>query len=341
MHARTLALALLLLLGSFSNTLSTIPSTILEDENAIQFAGDTVDCGTNASNISFEIESSQEEYDFGDTYSGALIAYCGLWDAAYKFEWNITDDDTGGWLITPIYLTFETNTSSVSYDPNYTDHFNEQNLHRPYLYDGNFTVNASLYADNGNGGWDIISSTNDSFTVSTNHSTTACSYNTSLIDLYTSTPSTWNESNSSWEYVEDTNPILPVGSNGWGLWIYVDCSMWHTENRLSWSLTNTNSSTTVSQDMHNYTIAGQEINPPSGVYSQPCDGYCGEQANGSWYYARVFSLNDLLEGNYIFSVELSNYNESSSSWDFSTEMNSTFEVWNSTVIPAGPHTVDD
>ena len=117
--------------------------------------------------------------------------------------------------------------------------------------------------------------------------------------------------------------------------------MWHTENRLSWSLTNTNSSTTVSQDMHNYTIAGQEINPPSGVYSQPCDGYCGEQANGSWYYARVFSLNDLLEGNYIFSVELSNYNESSSSWDFSTEMNSTFEVWNSTVIPAGPHTVDD
>jgi len=337
MHARTLILALLLLLGSFSNTLSTIPSTILEEENSIQFAGDTVDCGTNASNISFEIESSQEEYDFGDTYSGALIAYCGLWDATYKFEWNITDDDTGGWLITPIYLTFETNTSSVSYDPLYTDHFNEMPISRTYLSDGNFTVNASLHADNGNGGWDIIASTNDSFTVSTNHSTTACGFNPSLVDLYSTTPSTWNESNSSWELVVDTNPILPMGSNGWGLWIYVDCFQWYAENRLSWSLLNTNSSITASQDSHNFSMYSA-----NGFFNS-CDQYCDpySNGNGSWFYSRSFSQFDLLEGNYIYSVAISNYNESSLSWEISTETNSTFEVWNSTVIPAGPHTVDD
>ncbi len=337
MHARTLTLALLLLLGSFSNTLSTIPSTILEEENSIQFAGDTVDCGTNASNISFEIESSQEEYDFGDTYSGALIAYCGLWDATYKFEWNITDDDTGGWLITPIHLTFETNTSSVSYDPLYTDHFNEMPISRTYLSDGNFTVNASLHADNGNGGWDLIASTNDSFTVSTNHSTTACGFNPSLVDLYSTTPSTWNESNSSWELVEDTNPILPIGSNGWALWIYIDCHMWYAENRLSWSLLNTNSSITVSQDSHNFSMYSA-----NGFFNS-CNQYCDPYANGngSWFYSRSFSQFDLLEGNYIYSVAISNYNESSLSWEISTETSSTFEVWNSTVIPAGPHTVDD
>jgi hypothetical protein len=332
MHARTLALALLLLLGSFSNTLSTIPSTILEDENAIQFAGDTVDCGTNASNISFEIENSLEEYNFGDTYSGALVAYCGLWDATYKFDWSITDDDTGYWLIAPIELTFETNTTSVSYDPSYTDHFNEQPIHRYYLFDGNFTVNGSLYADNGNGGWDLISSTNDSFYVSTNLSTTACGYNTSLVNLRLTTPNSWNESNSSWEYVEDTNPILPVGSNGWGLWIYVDCPMWSAENRISWSLTNTNTSSTVSQYSHNTSLT---------TMGSPCNGYCYQVANGSmWYYERMFSQIDLLEGNYIFSVEVSNYNESSSSWEISTETNSTFEVWNSSTAPSVPDPYD-
>ncbi len=337
MHARTLALALLLLLGSFSNTFSTIPSTILEEENPIQSAGDTVDCGTNASNISFEIESSLGEYDFGDTYSGTLMAYCGIWDATYKFEWNITDDDSGNWLLIPISLTFETNTSSVSYDPSYTDHFNEIPVSRTYLPDGNFTVNASLHADNGNSGWDLIASTNDSFTVSTNHSTTACGFNPSLVDLYATTPNTWNESNSSWELVEDTNPILPIGSNGWGLWIYVDCHMWYAENRISWSLLNTNSSITVSQDSHNFSMYSA-----NGFFNS-CDQYCDPygNGNGSWFYGRSFSQFDLLEGNYIYSVAISNYNESSLSWEISTETNSTFEVWNSTEIPDGPHTVDD
>ena len=338
MHARTLALALLLLLGSFANTLSTIPSTILEDENAIQFTGNTIDCGTNASNISFVAESSQGEYDFGDTYSGALIAYCGLWDATYKFEWNITADDVAGLLLITTNLTFETNTSSVSYDPGNTDHFNEQTIIRSYLPDGNFTLNGLLYADDGNGGWELLSSLNDSFTVSTNHSTTACGFNTSLVDMRTSTPSTWNESNSSWELVETNNPIIPIGSNGWGLWINVDCHMWYTENRLSWNLLNTNSSITVSQDSHNFSM----YNPSTGFWND-CNGYCDPYANGngSYFYERSFSQFDLLEGNYIFSVELSNYNESSSSWELSEETNSTFEVWNSTVIPPGPHNVDD
>lgn len=333
MNSRALAITVLLLLGSVSGIYSNGPPTTLKDLSSTHFTGNTADCGTNASNISFEIDVSAQSYKFGDAYHGALIASCGLWDTTYKFDWNMTVDDSGYWLIADTNMTYETNTSSVSYDPSYTDHYNEQPIDRYYLPDGNFTLHAALYTDDGSGGWNLIASTSDSFSVSEDHSTTACGYNSSLLNVQLTTPSSWNESSSSWELIEDTLPILPNGSNGWGLWMYVECPSYHNWNNISWSLTNLNSSTTVYMFNHNTYVNSM---------GSPCNGYCNLVANGSmWKYERSVSQFDLSEGQYVFTLNVSNYNDSSSSWEISSEINTTFEVWNVSTIPEGPHTVDD
>jgi len=79
MNARVLTLTLMLVLSTFSAVLAPEPTRMLDEPNEPQFAGNTVDCGTNASNVSFEVESDQQVWNRHDTVSAHLDTYCGVW----------------------------------------------------------------------------------------------------------------------------------------------------------------------------------------------------------------------------------------------------------------------
>ena len=83
MNARPVVLTLLLILSSLSMALGDINTLQLRESTPVHQAGDTVDCGTNASNVSFEVESSEQEYNTGDTFEGWADVYCGIWNETY------------------------------------------------------------------------------------------------------------------------------------------------------------------------------------------------------------------------------------------------------------------
>ena len=57
MNGRAFSLTLLLLLSSLANALAPSIPVVLDEPATTHYAGDTIDCGTNASNVSFEVEA--------------------------------------------------------------------------------------------------------------------------------------------------------------------------------------------------------------------------------------------------------------------------------------------
>lgn len=324
MNARPVVLTLLLILSSLSMALGDINTLQLQDSTPVHQAGDTVDCGTNASNVSLEVGSSEAEYNTGDTFEGWADAYCGVWNQSYYIAWGfVFNGETGSFMVNNGTFLFQTNNSSVSYHPTHTDHMNENTVNHYYLTAGNWTLQAHLYVDNGSGGWDSVSAQSEAFTVSTNLSTTACGYDTQQIDLMNSTSSA---------------EILPVG-DAWSVWFFVDCPMFTADNNVSYVLTNhNNSSFTPVEWHHNYSL--------DALWNH-CNTYCYMEPDGSgWYYQRMFiyghnEYSPLPEGLYDFNLTASYYNTSTQSWEVMEEISLTFEVWNASSFPDSGPEVDD
>jgi hypothetical protein len=341
MNARPVVLTLLLILSSLSMALGDINTLQLQDSTPVLQAGDTVDCGTNASNVSFEVESSEQEYNTGDTFEGWADVYCGIWNETYMVNWSLVLEGCGaaqGYGLSH----FETNASTVSYHPTHTDHMNENEAIKYYLNQGNWTFYATLSVDDGAGGWTTLFSLQDDFTVSANLSTTACTYTTDRINLMRSEPSA---------------EILPEG-DPWSMWFWVFCPHQFLDNKISFVLTNQNNSSYGPVVLeHNYSLF--EIS--SGGLSSNCDGFCYLQSDndgGEWYYLRQFyiapwststtngsdivSFNEgLPEGVYDLNVTASFYNNTAQDWEFVESKDIEFEVWNASTFPDMGPDVDD
>ena len=67
MRNRTHLLALMFVFSSLMAAYAPEQLTVLDDTNPPQLAGNTVDCGTNASNVSFEVEAEQPVWYRHDT----------------------------------------------------------------------------------------------------------------------------------------------------------------------------------------------------------------------------------------------------------------------------------
>gem|GEM_PF-2515180 len=325
MNARPIAITLVLILSSLSMALGDINTLQLQEPAPVHQAGDTVDCGTNASNVSLEIGSSESEYNTGDTFDGWADAYCGVWNESYNIAWSLvrTYNGNGPFTVGSGSFLFQTNNSSVTYHPTHTDHMNENTVNHYYLTVGNYTLYAHLYVDNGSGGWDSVSAQAEEFSVGTNLSTTACGYDTQQIDLMNSTASA---------------EILPIG-DAWSVWFFVDCPMFTADNNISYVLTNhNNSSYNPVEWHHNYSMNSM---------GSPCNGYCYPEPDGSgWYYQRMFmyghnEYSPLPEGIYDFNLTASYYNTSAQSWEVVEEISLDFEVWNSSTVPEPGPEVDD
>ena len=341
MNTRPVVLTLLLILSSLSMALGDINTHQLKESTPVHQAGDTVDCGTNASNVSFEVESSEQEYNTGDTFEGWADVYCGIWNETYMVNWSLVLEGYGaaqGYGISH----FETNASTVSYHPTHTDHMNENEAIKYYLNEGNWTFYATLSVDDGAGGWTTLFSLQDDFTVSANLSTTACTYTTDRINLMRSEPSA---------------EILPEG-DPWSMWFWVFCPHQFLDNNISFVLTNQNNSSYGPVVLeHNYSLF--EIS--SGGLSSNCDGFCYLQSDndgGEWYYLRQFyiapwststtngsdivSFNEgLPEGVYDLNVTASFYNNTAQDWEFVESKDIEFEVWNASTFNETDPEVDD
>src|SRR6056300_1006071 len=114
MRNRTLWLALMFVFSSLSAAYAPERGTILEDTTSPQLTGNTVNCGTNASNVSFEVETHEEEYSHYDTVSPWLDLYCGVWNTTYMLYWGVLALDNYSEVDSGAHQ-FVTNTSSVSY----------------------------------------------------------------------------------------------------------------------------------------------------------------------------------------------------------------------------------
>ena len=102
-------------------------------------SNNTSGCGTNASNVWFEVEPYKPEWNASDTVSVYLDTYCGIWNNSYMISWGLIDNATNT-IIDYGNTSFVTNTSSVSYHPNHTYHFNQFDIHLHYMETGNYTV---------------------------------------------------------------------------------------------------------------------------------------------------------------------------------------------------------
>ena len=348
MNARPLALTLLLILSSLSMALGDINTLQLQEPAPVHQAGDTIDCGTNASNVSFEVESSEEEYNTGDTFEGWADVYCGVWNETYRVNWSLSGPAGGSTIhshtIYPGIVIFETNSSTVSYHPTHTDHINENDAEKYYLGEGNWTFFATLSVDDGAGGWTTLFSLHDNFTVNENLSTTACTYSTDRINLM---------HQGSPPPVE----ILPEGDS-WSMWFWVFCPSQFLDNKISFVLTNQNNSSYGPVVLeHNYSL----FEMSSGGVSSNCDGFCyqnGDWDGGEWYYQRQFFIapwssshsngsdmvtfdDGLPEGVYDLNVTASFYNNTAQAWEFAESKNVEFEVWNASTFPDQGPDVDE
>ena len=302
MKGKAVAFTLMFLLSLFAQGLNQTPAVKLSESPTSLQAGDTIDCGMNASNITLEVESDQDEYDYQDTFTGRADVYCGLWDTAYSVNWSLQNHDANngnGATYSVGSIQFQTNNSTVTYHSTHTDHMNENELTHYFLASGNWTLYASLYVDDGAGGWSIVSTQSDDFYVTANTSTTACGYNPDLVDLN----------------IGGYHDTVPINSS-WTAYLSVSCVLMTTAHNLSWNLVNLNDSSWNpwwANQYDNFSIQSQ-----SGIYTF-CNNQCYEYNDGSgWYYSRTYSTQELPEGIYELTLDLDYYNSSNSGWD---EMN--------------------
>ena len=148
----------------------------------------TSSCGNNASDVWFEVEAYQPEWNASDTVSVFLDTYCGIWNNSYKVSWGLIDNATNS-IIDSGNTSFVTNPSSVSYHPNHTYHFNEYDIHLHYMDTGNYTVfgHFSVWSNNS---WLLLSNQSSTFEVNSTMTTTVCGFNSTFIEMETAMQST-------------------------------------------------------------------------------------------------------------------------------------------------------
>jgi len=288
MNGRAISLTVLLLLSSLANALAPSIPSVLDEPTTPHFAGGTIDCGTNASNISFEVEAYEPEWNAYDTVSVYLDTYCGIWNNTYMVSWGLIDNGNNS-LIDSGSNAFETNASSVTYHPNHTDHFNEVDVHFQYMETGNYTV-FGLFSVWMNNSWSLLSNVSNTFEVNSTISTTACGFNTSLVDLQSDLPYMFHYEGSTVE--------------GWS---DIECPMLNTSYTYTWEMYNQNTSSVTHSGFQNFTATWQNVNTFS-------DG-------SGIYYDINFVGQNLTEGVYVLSTTLT-----SASGGFVDASNLTFYV---------------
>ncbi len=311
MKGKAIAFTLMFLFSFLAHGLIQNPTNTLPENPALFQAGDTVDCGMNASNITLEVESDQDEYDDKDTFNGRADVYCGLWDTDYSVNWSLVNNDGNngnGATYSSGSTQFRTNNSSVTYHSTHTDHMNENEFTHHFLAPGNWTFQASLTIFVAAEGWTTITTQSDTFYVTTNTSTTACGYNPDRIGLS----------------IGGYHNTVPINST-WAAYLGVSCVLMTMTHNLSWNLVNLNDSSWNpwwASQHHNFSMQG------SGGFYNFCNNQCSVYSDGSgYYYSRVYSAQMLPEGEYELTVELEYYNSTISGWD-ETDLMQSFSVSN-------------
>jgi hypothetical protein len=246
-------------------------------------------CGTNASNVWFEVEPYQPEWNAYDTVSVYLDTYCGIWNNSYMVSWGLIDNATNS-IIDYGNTSFVTNTSSVSYHPNHTFHFNQFDIHLYYMETGNYTVFGQFYVWMNNS-WTLLSNESSTFEVNSTMTTTVCGFNSTFVDMKTDMQSTFYFAGSS---------VSP--------WSDIDCPMLNTPYTYTWEMTNLNTSTVTHSGLHNFTATWQNVN----MFT---DG------SGFFYEQYPYAPN-LTEGAYLLTTTLL-----SASGDSVDSSNISFSVW--------------
>ena len=297
MRNRTLLLALMFVFSSLSAAYAPERGTVLDDTTSPQLTGNTVNCGTNASNVSFEVETHEEEYSHYDTVSPWLDLYCGVWNTTYMLYWgvlaldNYSEVDSGN-------HQFVTNTSSVSYHPNHTDHFNEFDVSLYYMEPGNYSVYGNFY-ESVNGSWSYLANESWDFTVNTTTSTTACGYNDTLVSMDVPV--------AGYHYYEGAS-VYPYAD--------IECPVLGTSYVFEWELHEQNSSTVVQTGWNNFTATWQNVH----LFN-----------DGSGFFHDInLAFHNLTEGVYTWSTMLTLSNGS-----YLDSANLTFEVWSNATNSTG------
>ena len=290
MNARVLMLTLMLVLSTFSAIFAPEPTALLDEPKAPQHAGNTVDCGTNASNVSFEVEAYQSVWNRHDTVSAYLDTYCGIWNNTYMVSYGIIDN-ANGWVIDSGSRFFETNTSSVTYHPNHTDHFNEVDIHLHYMDTGNYTL-FGHFSVLQNTSWSFLANVTNTFEVNSTNTTTVCGYNDTLVSVDMPSSSAFNY------FIGDS--IYPTPD--------IECPVIGTSYGFAWELFNHNTSTMFQTGWDNFTATWQNVH----LFS-----------DGSGIFHDInLVIHNLTEGFYTFSTALTLANGSPVE-----SSNFTFEVW--------------
>ena len=232
----------------------------------------TSSCGSNASDVWFEVDAYQPEWNASDTVSVFLDTYCGIWNNSYKVSWGLIDNATNS-IIDYGNTSFVTNPSSVSYHPNHTYHFNEFDIHLHYMETGNYTVfgHFSVWSNNS---WVFLSNQSSTFEVNSTMTTTVCGFNSTFIGMETGMQSTSYYAGSS---------VHP--------WSDIECPMLNTMYTYTWEMYNQNTSTITHSGIQNFTATWQNVN----MFT-----------DGSGFYFDLYPhAYNLTEGIYILTTTLS------------------------------------
>ena len=241
------------------------------------------------SDVWFEVDAYQPEWNASDTVSVFLDTYCGIWNNSYKVSWGLIDNATNS-IIDYGNTSFVTNPSSVSYHPNHTYHFNEFDIHLHYMETGNYTVfgHFSVWSNNS---WVFLSNQSSTFEVNSTMTTTVCGFNSTFIGMETGMQSTSYYAGSS---------VHP--------WSDIECPMLNTMYTYTWEMYNQNTSTITHSGIQNFTATWQNVN----MFT-----------DGSGFYFDLYPhAYNLTEGIYILTTTLS-----STSGGLVDTNNVSFSVW--------------
>ena len=241
-----LVISTILLTQIASYSFGEIPAKVeweepLQGDSDWKVSGRNNSSGCNSSSVWFEVEAYQQEWNAYDTVSVYLDTYCGIWNNSYMVSWWVIDNANNS-IIDYGNTSFETNSSSVSYHPNHTYHFNEHDIHLHYMETGNYTVfgHFSVWLNNS---WSFLSNESSTFEVNSTMTTTVCGFNSTLIDMET-----------------DLQPTVYFADSSVHPWSDIECPMLNTAYMYTWEMYNLNTSTVTHSGVQNFTATWQNVN---------------------------------------------------------------------------------
>jgi hypothetical protein len=280
MNKRIVYVFFIVLLSTLSPSFIQNSSYFLEGSHATFKSGNTIDCGTNASNLSFEVYADQDEWNQNDTLTMHLDTYCGMWNQTYVVNWTLTHNDLS-YEYTSGNSTFNINGNTVEYQQGQSDHINSIDLIEYYIPSGNYTLYGQLLETSSGAS---VGEMEHSFFVSQNQSTTSCGYNSELI-------STTIRRYNTQIYVNDSIHID----------VDTECPEFHKTYTLLWEFFDNNVSSI-------YDSGSFEFTPDQTNVNFSSDG-------SEFYYRSNISLYNLPEGYHDFNIELVVMNETTTNWD--------------------------